>query len=65
MRERQGALALRPRVYKVAGEKMRASGAPRLAFWKGKVYLGTRDGRLIAIDANRQAGMERDDGRSR
>jgi len=40
-----------PEVYKVAGEKMRASWGTRgLAFWKGKVYLGTRDGRLIAID---------------
>jgi quinohemoprotein ethanol dehydrogenase len=41
-----------PEVYKVAGEKMRGGWGTRgLAFWKGKVYLGTRDGRLIAIDA--------------
>jgi len=41
-----------PEVYKVAGQKMRGGWGTRgLAFWKGKVYLGTRDGRLIAIDA--------------
>jgi quinohemoprotein ethanol dehydrogenase len=42
-----------PEVYKVAGQKMRGGWGTRgLAFWKGKVYLGTRDGRLIAIDAH-------------
>ncbi|MDB6043925.1 MAG: quinohemoprotein ethanol dehydrogenase [Gammaproteobacteria bacterium] len=41
-----------PEVYKVADQKMRTSWGTRgLAFWKGKVYLGTRDGRLIAINA--------------
>src|SRR6267143_360524 len=46
-----------PEVYKVAGEKMRASWGTRgLAFWEGKVYLGTHDGRLIAIDAKTGKG---------
>lgn len=35
-----------------AGEKMRASwGVRGIAWWNGKVYTGTVDGRLIAIDA--------------
>jgi quinohemoprotein ethanol dehydrogenase len=41
-----------PEVYKVADQKMRTAWGTRgLAFWKGKIYLGTRDGRLIAINA--------------
>jgi quinohemoprotein ethanol dehydrogenase len=41
-----------PEVYKIAGQKMRTAWGTRgLAFWKGKVYLGTRDGRLIAVNA--------------
>ena len=41
-----------PEVYKVAEQKMRTAWGTRgLGFWKGKVYVGTRDGRLIAIDA--------------
>jgi quinohemoprotein ethanol dehydrogenase len=35
------------------GLEMRASwGIRGIAYWKGKVYTGTMDGRLIAIDAN-------------
>lgn len=41
-----------PEVYKVAEQKMRTAWGTRgLGFWKGKVYVGTRDGRLIAVDA--------------
>lgn len=41
-----------PEVYKVPGQKMRTAWGTRgLAFWKEKIYLGTRDGRLIAINA--------------
>jgi quinohemoprotein ethanol dehydrogenase len=42
-----------PEVVKVAPLKLRLSwGSRGLAFWKGKVYIGTRDGRLIALDAS-------------
>ena len=41
-----------PEVYKVAGQKMRGGWGTRgLAFWGAKVYVGTRDGRLIALNA--------------
>ena len=41
-----------PEVYKVAGHKLRlAWGSRGVAFWKGKVFVGTLDGRLIAINA--------------
>lgn len=41
-----------PHVYKVAGRKMRSAWGTRgLAYWKGRLYVGTYDGRLIAIDA--------------
>jgi quinohemoprotein ethanol dehydrogenase len=41
-----------PETYKVAGKKMRLSWGPRgIAYWKGKIFVGTIDGRLIAIDA--------------
>jgi quinohemoprotein ethanol dehydrogenase len=41
-----------PKVYDVAGHKLRAGWGNRgLAYWQGKVYTGTLDGRLIAIDA--------------
>ena len=41
-----------PEVYKVAGKKFRLSWGPRgLAYWKNKIYVGTLDGRLIALDA--------------
>lgn len=41
-----------PEVWKVAGRKLRYTWGPRgIAFWKGRVYVGTTDGRLIAIDA--------------
>jgi len=40
-----------PKVYDVAGEKMRASwGARGLAWWNGKVIVGTADGRLVAVN---------------
>jgi quinohemoprotein ethanol dehydrogenase len=41
-----------PEVGKAAGRKLRYSWGPRgVAFWNGKVFVGTTDGRLIAIDA--------------
>lgn len=41
-----------PEVAKVAGEKLRlAWGSRGIAWWNGKIYTGTHDGRLIAIDA--------------
>ena len=49
-----------------AGDKLRGGwGSRGIAYWLGKVYVGTQDGRLIAIDAtHRQAGVERADRRS-
>lgn len=42
-----------PRVKEVAGKAMAAlPNSKGIAFWKGKVYVGTMDGRLIAIDAS-------------
>ena len=42
-----------PQVARAAGLKLRGGwGARGLAWWKGKLYVGTQDGRLIAIDAN-------------
>jgi len=42
-----------PQVGKDAGPKMRtAPGARGVAYWNGKVYVGTLDGRLIALNAN-------------
>jgi quinohemoprotein ethanol dehydrogenase len=41
-----------PDVPAVAGEKLRAAwGIRGIAYWQGKIYTGTQDGRLIAIDA--------------
>jgi quinohemoprotein ethanol dehydrogenase len=41
-----------PKTYEVAGAKLRpAWGSRGIAWWKGKIYVGTQDGRLIAIDA--------------
>jgi quinohemoprotein ethanol dehydrogenase len=41
-----------PEVYRVAGHKMRGGwGIRGIAFWQGKVYTGTHDGRLISLDA--------------
>ncbi|MGE0741196.1 MAG: PQQ-dependent dehydrogenase, methanol/ethanol family [Hyphomonadaceae bacterium] len=41
-----------PHVYDVAGHRMRAGWGNRgLAYRNGKIYTGTLDGRLIAIDA--------------
>lgn len=41
-----------PEVTKVAGHKLRYTWGPRgLAFYQGRVYVGTTDGRLIALDA--------------
>jgi quinohemoprotein ethanol dehydrogenase len=41
-----------PEVLKVAGAKLRTGwGIRGLAFWKGRLFVGTHDGRLIAIDA--------------
>lgn len=42
-----------PETYKHAGRKLRlAWGSRGIAWWNGKVYVGTQDGRLIAIDAH-------------
>lgn len=41
-----------PKVAEVAGERMRVGwGIRGLAYWNGKIYFGTYDGRLIAVDA--------------
>jgi quinohemoprotein ethanol dehydrogenase len=41
-----------PEVGKVSGDKLRASwGIRGLALWGGRVYVGTQDGRLIALDS--------------
>ena len=41
-----------PKVGEVAGEKLRLGwGARGIAFWQGKIFTATQDGRLIAIDA--------------
>ncbi len=41
-----------PKVWEVAGHKLgTAWGSRGIAWWKGKIYTGTQDGRLIAIDA--------------
>lgn len=43
-----------PQVAKVAGEKLRKGwGARGLAWHQGKIFVGTHDGRLVAIDAAR------------
>jgi quinohemoprotein ethanol dehydrogenase len=40
-----------PQVGKVAGDKLKAVWGTRgIAWWDGKVYSGTQDGRLIALD---------------
>jgi quinohemoprotein ethanol dehydrogenase len=40
------------RAQEVAGEKLRMGwGIRGLAFWKGRVYAGTTDGRLLALNA--------------
>ena len=41
-----------PKAPEAAGRKLRTGyGSRGLAWWKGKLYVGTQDGRLIAIDA--------------
>ncbi|MGC4252749.1 MAG: PQQ-dependent dehydrogenase, methanol/ethanol family [Sphingobium sp.] len=41
-----------PKVAEVAGRKMRQGwGSRGIGYWDGKVYVGTGDGRLIALDA--------------
>jgi len=41
-----------PQVFKVAGRRMRGVWGTRgLAYWHGRIYVGTYDGRLIALDA--------------
>lgn len=41
-----------PEAAAVAGEKLRMNwGSRGLAWWRGRIYLGTVDGRLIALDA--------------
>lgn len=60
-----------PEVAKVAGEKLRYGWGPRgIAYWDDKIYVGTTDGRLIALDAmtgnevwNTQTTEGADDGR--
>ncbi|MCZ4344168.1 PQQ-dependent dehydrogenase, methanol/ethanol family [Sphingomonadaceae bacterium G21617-S1] len=59
-----------PQVGEQAGTKLRpAWGSRGIAYWGGKVYLGTQDGRLIALDGRNgrliwsAMTVERDDGR--
>jgi quinohemoprotein ethanol dehydrogenase len=41
-----------PEVAKVVGNKLRTGwGIRGLSFWKGRLFFGTHDGRLIALDA--------------
>ncbi len=41
-----------PQATEVAGERMRSAwGIRGIAYWEGKIFTGTVDGRLIAIDA--------------
>jgi quinohemoprotein ethanol dehydrogenase len=41
-----------PKVSEVAGFRLRlAYGSRGIAWWNGKIYTGTQDGRLIAVDA--------------
>ena len=41
-----------PKAPEAAGDKLRQGwGSRGIAWWNGKVYIGTQDGRLIAIDA--------------
>jgi quinohemoprotein ethanol dehydrogenase len=41
-----------PRVTEIIGEKQREGwGVRGLAYWNGKIFVGTLDGRLIAVDA--------------
>jgi quinohemoprotein ethanol dehydrogenase len=41
-----------PKVPEVAGRKLRAGwGIRGLAIWKGRLFVGTHDGRLLALDA--------------
>ena len=41
-----------PEVTKVAKRKLRITWGPRgIGYWEGKIYVGTTDGRLIALDA--------------
>lgn len=59
-----------PKVSEVAGTKLRQGWGTRgISFWKGRVYTGTLDGRLIALNA-KDGSMawvaettEKDDGR--
>lgn len=42
-----------PEVVKVAGIRLKSGwGSRGIAYWNGKIYTATTDGRLIAIDAN-------------
>ena len=42
-----------PKATEAAGRRLRQGwGSRGLAWWNGKIYTGTQDGRLIAIDAN-------------
>ena len=44
--------AFDPKAAEVAGRKLRFGwGARGIAYWRGKIFVGTTDGRLIAIDA--------------
>jgi quinohemoprotein ethanol dehydrogenase len=43
-----------PRTNDISTHKMRFAWGPRgIAYWNHKIYVGTNDGRLIAIDANK------------
>ena len=43
-----------PQVARVAGERLHAGwGSRGLAYWRGHIFIGTNDGRLISIDAGK------------
>jgi len=43
-----------PEVAKVVGTKLRTGwGIRGLAFWKGRLFVGTHDGRLVSLDAKK------------
>ncbi|MEZ5498513.1 MAG: PQQ-dependent dehydrogenase, methanol/ethanol family [Steroidobacteraceae bacterium] len=41
-----------PQVSKIAGQKLRITWGPRgIAYWRGRIYVGTTSGHLLALDA--------------
>ncbi len=59
-----------PQAPEIAGEKMRSAwGIRGIAYWEGKIFTGTVDGRLLALDAKTgkllwsAQTLDKDDGR--